>query len=392
MHEPARILPVAWDDPRAEALRREFLAEMDERYPDTPPELAALFGTDAAVLHGAWIALVDDEPAGHVAMMSATVDGAVELRRLHVTPRFRRRGVAMALIREVEAAAREHGAARVVLETGPRQPDAEALYERYGFARIPNYPPFDRKPDQLCYGLELAGRPGRLASIRRYPVKAMGGEALDRAEVDARGIVGDRTWAALDSEGRLATGKNSQRFRRYDAVFDYGATTGDAGAVCVARHDGGTVLAAGDPALDAELSTAFGAPVRLLPEHAHGAPGDFYDEGAVSLVGSATLAWVERELGADAVARRIRANLVIETSEPFEEEAWLGRRLRIGEVEVIVEWPITRCRMVDLAQDGVPAPASLLKALGATRGAKLGVYCRPTRPGAIAVGDAVTLA
>ena len=232
-----------------------------------------------------------------------------------------------------------------------------------------------------------------LESIRRYPVKSMGGEPLDRAALDSRGLIGDRAWAVVDHEGMLASGKRTRRFRRYDAVFDWRASTDAAGAVRVQRQADAARPArlAGDPALDAELTASLGAPVRLLPEHAIAAPGEFYDEGAVSLVGTATLAWVERELGADAVARRIRANLVIETDEPFEEESWLGRRLRVGEAEVIVEWPIARCRMVDLAQDGVPAPAPLLKALGAARGAKLAVYCRPTRVGGVAVGDEVAL-
>ncbi|NLT25660.1 MAG: MOSC domain-containing protein [Microbacteriaceae bacterium] len=234
-----------------------------------------------------------------------------------------------------------------------------------------------------------------LLGIRRFPVKAMAGEPLDRAEVDARGLVGDRAWAVVDADGKLATGKHGRRFRRFDAIFDFGAATGADGVVRVVRHRGGDGDAvpreAGDPGLDAELASALEAPVRLLPEDGVAAPGDWFDSGAVSLVGSATAAWAERELGAGAAVRRLRANLVVETAEPFEEETWLGRRLRIGEAELIVEQRIARCRMVDLAQDGVPAPAPLLKALGATRDAKLAVYCRPTRAGALAVGNAVAL-
>src|SRR3954452_24962460 len=99
--------------------------------------------------------------------------------------------------------------------------------------------------------------------IRCYPVKSMVGEALDRADLDARGLVGDRAYAVVDSEGRFASGKDSRRFRRRDPVFTYAASTSVDDSVRVARE--GQVWTVGDPGLDAELSAAFGDPVRVLP-------------------------------------------------------------------------------------------------------------------------------
>src|SRR5689334_16379501 len=64
-----------------------------------------------------------------------------------------------------------------------------------------------------------------VTALRRYPVKAMGGEPLDLARFDARGLLGDRWYAVEDTEGRFASGKDTRRFRRRDRVFDYGATT-----------------------------------------------------------------------------------------------------------------------------------------------------------------------
>ena len=57
-----------------------------------------------------------------------------------------------------------------------------------------------------------------------------------------------------------------------------------------------------------------------------------FDARPVSLVGTATLEWCARELGVDADRRRLRTNLILETAEPFEEEAWVGRELEIGGV------------------------------------------------------------
>ena len=157
VNERIEIVPVAWDDPRAEALRAEFMADMDAIYGDTPPAYLGFFSTENVEVFGSWLALVDGEPAGHVALMSLGIPqpDALELRRLHVRPEFRRRGLARKLIDAVVEGAREQGAARLLLECGVRQPEAAALYPAYGFERIPNFPPFDRKPEQLCFGLVL---------------------------------------------------------------------------------------------------------------------------------------------------------------------------------------------------------------------------------------------
>lgn len=229
-----------------------------------------------------------------------------------------------------------------------------------------------------------------LESIRRYPVKSMGGESLERVPITSRGLEGDRDWAVVDADGKFASGKNSSQLRRYDAVFTFAARTGSDGEVLVApQADASAERAAGDPELNATLSVAFGTAVSLEQESYVTLPGNFFDEGAISLVGTATLEWAERELGATTAARRLRANLVVSTSEPFEEETWLGRRVRIGEVEVVVEKPIPRCRMVDLAQDGVAEPAKFLKGLAATREMRLAMYCRPKLLGTIEVGNLV---
>lgn len=229
----------------------------------------------------------------------------------------------------------------------------------------------------------------KVIDLRRYPVKAMGGERMFRLTLDARGVVGDRAWAVVDGDGKLASGKNSRRMRRYDRIFDFAAVTEADGRVHAGAY-GGVMHPAGTAELDAELSAALDAEVRLTPEADYGdAEARLFDQGAVSLVGSATLAWAAAELGVDHVASRIRANIVVATSEAFAEESWLGRRVRLGEAVVRVDEVIPRCRMIDLAQNGVPEPAPFLKALSAARGPNLAVYCTPEHPGDVAIGDEV---
>jgi uncharacterized protein YcbX len=217
--------------------------------------------------------------------------------------------------------------------------------------------------------------------IRRYPVKSMAGESLTSVEIDARGLVGDRWYAVVDGDGKLSSGKHSHRFRRRDAVFDYASRTTDEGV----RVTGpGGEWSAGDPALDRALSEVMGDPVRVLAES--GTPHQ--DAGQVSLVGTASLDWCREHLGVDADRRRIRPNLVVDTSEPFVEETWSGE-LSIGGVRLTVVRRIERCRMVDIAQEGLPREGAWLKALTETREMNLGVYLDVTERGTVRLGDPI---
>ena len=65
--------------------------------------------------------------------------GLAEIKRMYVVPAARRRGHARALLTALEDAARELGYERVRLDTGERQPHAQALYESAGFEPIPDY-------------------------------------------------------------------------------------------------------------------------------------------------------------------------------------------------------------------------------------------------------------
>jgi uncharacterized protein YcbX len=219
--------------------------------------------------------------------------------------------------------------------------------------------------------------------ICRYPVKSMAGESLDTVEVDARGLAGDRWYAVVDGEGKLSSGKHSARFRRRDAVFDYAARTTDDGVRVTGRGGGWTV---GDPALDAALSGVMGDPVRVLAE----AATPHQDQGEVSLVGTASLDWCREHLGVDADRRRIRPNLVVDTSEPFVEETWTGL-VSVGTARLHFDQRIERCRMIDIAQDGLPPEGGWLKALTDTRELCLGIHLDVVEPGTIRRGDEVRL-
>jgi uncharacterized protein len=220
----------------------------------------------------------------------------------------------------------------------------------------------------------------QVVKLRRYPVKSMGGEALRTAEFDTRGMTGDRWYAVRDDAGHFASGKDTRRFRRRDRVFDYKATTGDH-AVTVTGPTGSWTV--GDPTLDEHLSTAMGAPVAVTAESgiAH------QDDGAVSLIGTATLSWCAERFGIDADPRRLRVNIVFESAEPFVEETWLGRPVELGTAVLRVVGTVERCRMIDIAQDGVIPSGRWLKRLAAERNMNAAVYADVVQPGRTSIGD-----
>jgi len=66
-------------------------------------------------------------------------DGTCEIKRMYVVPGARRSGVARALLAALEDAARGLGYRVAGLDTGDRQPHAQAFYEAAGYRRVGNF-------------------------------------------------------------------------------------------------------------------------------------------------------------------------------------------------------------------------------------------------------------
>lgn len=83
--------------------------------------------------NGAFIALVDDVPAGCIAV--TRLDGRTSIvQRLYVRPDYRRHGLARALVRAAVDFCRDGGYARAVLDTErDLLPEAYELYASIGF-------------------------------------------------------------------------------------------------------------------------------------------------------------------------------------------------------------------------------------------------------------------
>jgi GNAT superfamily N-acetyltransferase len=75
---------------------------------------------------------------------------AVEIKRMYVKPEYRKRGIAAAVLKELELWAAELNYTYTILETGKKQPEAIALYQKSGYTIIPNYPPYEKMDNSVC--------------------------------------------------------------------------------------------------------------------------------------------------------------------------------------------------------------------------------------------------
>lgn len=228
---------------------------------------------------------------------------------------------------------------------------------------------------------------GIVTELYRYPVKSMAGERLDTVRLDDGRVRGDRTYALHHEDGKLGSGKNSRRFRRVDGLLDYHARYD--GDTPVVTFPDGRDLRADDPGFDAALAGALGVPVRLSTE----TEGSHLDAAPVHVLTTASLRWLAAELPDAAIAvARFRPNIVVDLpGDTPIEDAWLGRRLRIGGAEVSVRKRVERCVMTTAAQGALPHDARVLKTLTARHDMTLGVYVDVRTPGYVSAGDPVEL-
>ncbi|WP_284746543.1 MOSC domain-containing protein [Amycolatopsis sp. RTGN1] len=228
---------------------------------------------------------------------------------------------------------------------------------------------------------------GVVAAVWRYPVKSMAGEQLTEATLGERGLDGDRLYAVRDPAGKFGSGKNSRRFRRMPGLHAFAARYD--GDVPVVTFPDGRVFRGDAAQVHAEIAAELGFPgVELAKE----AEVPHHDEAAVHLVTTSSLAWLaERAPGVALDERRFRANLLLDTGPAPElaEEAWVGKRVRIGEVELEILRKAVRCVMVGLPGEGLQAAPGLLKTISDTNGLTFGVQTRVVRGGTIRVGDGV---
>jgi hypothetical protein len=259
-----------------------------------------------------------------------------------------------------------------------------------------------------------------LSSLHVYPLKSASGIAPDEADVERRGLDGDRRWMLVDGEGTFLSQRSHPRLALIDvAATDQGLRLAapDQPPIDVPRPNGSEatrpVTVWGDD-VDAALATDaahawcsefLGADVQLvfMPDASRRAVDADYavrDNDIVSfadgypllLTTTASLADLNDRLSGEALPMdRFRPNVVIDGTDPWAEDAW--RRVRIGNVVFRSVKPCGRCAVTTTDQQTAARGTEPLTTLATfRRGADTGkVYFGwnliPEAPGRLRVGD-----
>ena len=231
-------------------------------------------------------------------------------------------------------------------------------------------------------------RVGVVAALARYPVKSMGGEHLAQVEVEPRGVVGDRCWAAYTADGGIGSGETTRRFRRVDGLLAVRARL--EGDVPVVELPTGQVCRADDPEAAELLSAIVRQPLVLRRE----AEVRHHDECPVHLITTAGVRRLGHLLGAPVDVARFRANIVLDVqADDFAEDAWKGRALHVGnDVVLHLGEGMPRCVMVGLPQPRLGRDAQILKELARTHQVQFGLQAHVAHGGTVRRGDLASLA
>jgi GNAT superfamily N-acetyltransferase len=136
-----QVVRVHPDDALAAPLFAELTAEYDSRYGDlfggASQELTRYPAEEFLPPSGELVLLTDDGVAVAGGAFRRHADpGTAEVKRMWTAAAHRRRGLARRVLAELERRAADRGYRRMVLTTGPRQPEARDLYLAAGWTPL----------------------------------------------------------------------------------------------------------------------------------------------------------------------------------------------------------------------------------------------------------------
>lgn len=209
----------------------------------------------------------------------------------------------------------------------------------------------------------------QVAELWRYPVKSLRGEQLLETELLADGIPGDRLVHVRAPNGRVITSRTRPRL-----LGLAGTCTPD-----------GEALIDGRPWYDPRSRAAVVAVAGVGAELARYEGPERFDVLPLSIVSDGAVA----ALGVD--RRRLRPNILIGGVDGLAEQAWPGRRMRIGEATVELVKLRGRCVMTTFDPDTLDQDAGVLRRIVDEFGGTISLDSAVIAPGRVRVGDEVWL-
>ena len=257
---------------------------------------------------------------------------------------------------------------------------------------------------------------GSVVSLWRYPIKSMLGEELNATEVTQQGLLGDRSYALIDTAtGMTVSAKNPRKGAK---MFECRAAL-DESAVKITLPDGTVVfgtsaeihqilselferdvkletIAPKKPSLEEYWPTVEGLPHQDAVTDEATLANTFFDGATVHLLTTATLdRFQEITPTARFETRRFRPNIVvkpIEAASGFVENDWIGQTIAIGDdVRLSVTGGCPRCVMTTMAQSELPTDLSVLQTAVKHNQGNVGIYASVVQGGTVRRGDSVQL-
>jgi uncharacterized protein YcbX len=257
---------------------------------------------------------------------------------------------------------------------------------------------------------------GTVESLWRYPVKSMRGEELPEIFAGFAGVYGDRLFAFKSSASPAGfpylTAREQNQMLRYQPRFRHPGKAARPINQTEAESlgSGVTPLYASPDDMMVDVDTPSGNAVAIdhpgLIENLRQNLDDKHqltllrseraltDCRPLSIFAVQSANKLGEETGMTVDKRRFRANVYLELSsaEPFAEDQWVGRSLRIGSKVVIsILQRDARCMMITLDPDTAAKAPALLKAVAQAHDGMAGVYGAVLVEGTLRKGDPVEL-
>ncbi len=239
------------------------------------------------------------------------------------------------------------------------------------------------------------------------PVKSTALQHPDEIAVTQRGVEGDHLFLFLEADGSRPSAAAKAPLLSIRATYDpspelltlrfpdgtsvESQVPAGSRSVRVELFDRSVVGRIVDGRTSEVLSERLGRELRLVridePEYAGG-------RHRLSLVSLASVADLGRRGARDGLdPRRFRMTAELDGCEPYEEDSWSGRLVRLGEAVVRIGDAVARCALTTMHPVTGEKDFDTLRVLAGyrKRGTELlfGVYADVVEPGRIRVGDAV---
>jgi len=260
----------------------------------------------------------------------------------------------------------------------------------------------------------------KVSGLYIYPIKSLGGISVTSAKTLTEGLEYDRRWMLVDADGRFFT----QREHPHLALFgtklhkDQLQITyqGDELTIPLAQHDDtdlrvsvwSSKLKASQVSADASswfsdhldaevklvrMTTDSKRPKRLFTEP-YKTQVSLADGYPYLILGTASMNELNNKLSSPLSMDRFRANIIVDTSEPHEEDTW-KEEFTLGETTMKVIKPCARCVMTTIDQKTAAQGKEPLKTLATYRKKRnkiwFGANAICLKEGEISVGDSLSL-